>query len=152
MAVPLSYCDIVTGIEVDEASMLDCSKVKVEKTNPSSWSTSSSRASILTNAQSSITGGVMGHGCFLVSQKQPKTRARTNADFLHSSIWPSKLMNIWMFLLHECSPIRISYLFILRPFLYIINLHNKALTKSGYEIKFLFCKDKLRNSKILCMQ
>ena len=69
--------------------------------------------------------------------------------FEHSAI---KLMNVRTFLLRECSLIHVSYLFILRPFLSIINLHNEALAKSGYEIKFLFCKDKLRNGKILCMQ
>ena len=82
----------------------------------------------------------MGHGCFLVGQKQPKTRVGTNADFLHSNIQPSKLMNVRMFLLRGCSLIHVSYLFILRPFLSIINLHNEALAKSGYELQFLFCK------------
>ena len=39
-------------------------------------------------------------------------------------------------------PIHVSYLFILSS----RNLHNKALAKSEYEVKSLFCKDKLRNS------
>ena len=51
-------------------------------------------------------------------------------------------------LLRGRSLIHVSYLFILRP-LSIANLHNEALAKSGYEIKSLFCKDKLRNSTSL---
>ena len=72
------------------------------------------------------------------------TRIGTNADFFfeHLAIKMNERSNV-------CCLDVLRFTFPTCSFwdlLSITNLHNEALAKSGHEIKFLFCKDKLRNS------